>query len=151
MAVRKADEPPIIDSAKPWNGPKPVPSNSACLYATDSSEFNRVRSAVDVGTVVEVRCAFTTRPLTGTEKKAYRNLRELPQEVVVAPESVTCTVVFPNGKETTTPVTRQKDGGYSASFEVTVSGGWFYTFEGTDLWVGTITRAVDVKPDVEHS
>lgn len=144
MPVRKADEPPIISGGKPWSAPEPAPSNSACIFATDSSESNRVRGPVEVGTDVEVRCAFTTRPLTGAEQKSYRNSRELPSEALVTPESVLCTVVSPNGKEIDLPVTHDKDGGYSASFKVTTTGGWFYTFTAEGLWTASATRAIDV-------
>jgi len=75
----------------------------------------------DIGAEVEVRGIFTTRKLTPTETKKFKDTGELPEGVGVDPDEVTCTVIAPDDT-VTHPEAKGEGGVYGALVDVTMPG-----------------------------
>lgn len=123
----------------------PTEEATAFAYLTDSTETNRVRAAVEVGTIVEMRCAVVNRVLTLNERTEWRNLGVLPGEVGVNPQVVECSVTAPDGSKSALTVQRRATGIFVTTIEATRAGGWVYRFSGYGGHTISERRAFDVR------
>lgn len=85
----------------------------------------------DIGDRAKLRAAFTTRKLTLSEQKTWREQGTIPDGIGVDPGSVICTVLKPSGA-TLTPTASGSKGVWTAEVDVAEAGTWRYAFDGSE-------------------
>lgn len=83
----------------------------------------------DVGQMVSIDGIFTTRKLTVTELKLFRETGALPEGLGVDPADVSTVVIAPDNSKLQ-PATTGDDGIYTAEIEAAMKGKYQYAMYG---------------------